>query len=150
MMETERNVNPYAPPSEAGVKPAFIEVSPIVGPILVATITILFTCFLGYLLLFSPPDRWPATVMSTMLPGLFGYAWILRRFPRHNLRMLGIVGGLFSIVYLYFSLLPGTNVRALTLLFMVVAAPVVLAGLGTWFTSHRYPIAYSHGQTVNG
>lgn len=132
--EGERPINPYSPPVEPLVRVKEIGSKPVLGPIIILVTTLFFCGFLGYLFLFSPPDRRPVMALSVIVPGLVGYGWVLRNCPRYNVVAMVGVFGLLAVVYLYFALQPFVNLRPLRVLFTIMATPLLLGGGWTWFT----------------
>jgi hypothetical protein len=132
-LEDSHNDNPYASPVAPLVRVEEIGSKPVLGPIVIVVTTLFFCGFLGYLFLFSPPDRRPVMALSVIVPGLVAYGWVLRNCPRYNLVAMVGVFGLLAFVYLYFALQPFLNLRPLRVLFTIMAAPVLLGGAWSWF-----------------
>lgn len=136
-LEDSHNENPYAPPVAPLVRVREIGSKPVLGPIIILVTTLFFCGFLGYLYLFSPPDRRPVMVLSVIVPGLVGYGWVLRNCPRYNVVAMVGVFGLLALVYLYFALQPFVNLRPLRVLFTIMATPLLFGGGWTWFTFRK-------------
>ncbi len=144
-LDRELPVNPYAPPRSSGqatmdapsISTVDQDFKPTIGPTIVLATAALLACFLGYLIVYSPPDRRPSMVLSTMVPGLAGYAWTLRFRTRSNLRMLAIVIALCAVVYFCLAYQPGIDRQALQVLFIGLSIPVLLGGGWTWIKYRR-------------
>ena len=144
-MDPESRVNPYEPPLARSASPeALHDSKPAFGSILIIATAILLTCFLGYLLVDSPPDRWTSIVLSIIIPAMVGYAWTLRFHRRYALHGMAITGTLFLAVYSYLAYQPGIHHKPLVMMFALLSIPVLLAGVWTWgmcrpSSGHRVP-----------
>ncbi len=144
-LDRDLSVNPYAPPPTSShesidaplIPTAEPDFKPTIGPAMVFLTAGLLACFLGYLIVYSPPDRNPSMVLSTVVPGLTGYAWTLRFRTRYNLRTLAIVIVLGLVVYFCLAYQPGIHRQALQVLFAGLSIPVLLSGGWTWIEYRR-------------